>query len=140
MVAYQPGNAANIAAAATTSQTSFPSHSGPIALIAARLPASSRPTTPCRMPTPKSNPSSTKNPIHSMVIRMNQNGITPLLSASPPLAPVSHSVLGRRDPLVLAGPGRSGGLGRQFPARVPQHEQQVHHPERQVQQHEYPQA
>ena len=44
MVAYQPGNAANMAAPATISQTSLPSHSGPIVLIAARRPASSRPT------------------------------------------------------------------------------------------------
>ena len=41
MVAYQPGNAAKIAAAATISQTSLPSHSGPIVLMAARRPASS---------------------------------------------------------------------------------------------------
>ncbi len=77
-MAYQAGNAANMAAAATISQTSLPSHSGPMVLMAARLLGSSRPTTPCRMPTPKSKPSSTKKPIHKMVIRMNQNGIMPL--------------------------------------------------------------
>ena len=33
-MAYQPGNAANIAATATISHTSLPSHSGPIELIA----------------------------------------------------------------------------------------------------------
>ena len=43
-MAYQPGNAANMAAPATISQTSLPSHSGPIVLMAARRPASSRPT------------------------------------------------------------------------------------------------
>ena len=37
-MAYQPGNAANMAAPATISQTSLPSHSGPIVLIAARRP------------------------------------------------------------------------------------------------------
>ena len=62
MVAYQPGNAANIAAPATISQTSLPSHSGPIVLIAARRPASSPPTALCSMPTPKSNPSRMKKP------------------------------------------------------------------------------
>ena len=36
MVAYQPGNAANIAAPATISQTSLPSHTGPMVLIATR--------------------------------------------------------------------------------------------------------
>ena len=64
IVAYQPGKAANMAAPATISQTSLPSHSGPIVLIAARRPASSRPTALCSMPTPKSNPSKMKNPVH----------------------------------------------------------------------------
>ncbi len=73
MVAYQPGNAANIAAPATISQTSLPSQSGPIVLIAARRPASSRPTTACSMPTPKSKPSRTKNPVHTTAISKNQN-------------------------------------------------------------------
>ena len=74
MVAYQPGNAANIAAAATISQTSLPSHSGPMVLIAARRPASSLPTMPCSMPTPKSKPSRMKKPVHKMAMTMNQNG------------------------------------------------------------------
>src|SRR3954451_12836942 len=72
MVAYHPGNAANVPAAATTSQTSLPSQSGPMVAITARRPASSRPTTPCSMPTPKSNPSRTKNPTHSTVRTRNQ--------------------------------------------------------------------
>ena len=84
MVAYQPGKAANMAAPATISQTSLPSHSGPIVLIAARRSASSRPTTLCSMPTPKSNPSRMKNPVHKIAMTMNQNGtkalIRPLLS------------------------------------------------------------
>ncbi len=74
MVAYQPGNAANMPAPATISQTSLPSHSGPIVLIAARRPASSRPTRLCSMPTPKSNPSRTKNPVHKTAMMMYQNG------------------------------------------------------------------
>ena len=82
MVAYQPGNAANMAAAATISQTSLPSQSGPIVLMAARRPASSRPTTLCSMPTPKSNPSRTKNPVHRIAMMMNQNGTKLLIGAS----------------------------------------------------------
>ena len=74
MVAYQPGNAANMPAPATISQTSLPSHSGPIVLIAARRPASPVPTTLCSMPTPKSNPSRMKNPVQKNAMTMNQNG------------------------------------------------------------------
>ena len=74
MVAYQPGKAANIAAPATMSQTSLPSHSGPIVLMAARRSASSVPTTSCSMPTPKSKPSRTKKPVHKTAMTMNQNG------------------------------------------------------------------
>src|SRR3954465_8672031 len=36
MVAYHPGNAANVPAAATTSQTSLPSQSGPMVAIPGR--------------------------------------------------------------------------------------------------------
>ena len=36
IVAYQPGNAANVAAPATTSHTSLPSQNGPIVLSATR--------------------------------------------------------------------------------------------------------
>src|SRR5262252_6270540 len=129
MVAYQPGNAAKIAAAATISQTSLPSHSGPIVLIAARRPASSRPTAVCSMPTPKSNPSRTKNPVHKMVMTMNQNG-TSLIAG----------------PLVLDGGhghvrvGAAGGRGRQSPAGVPQHQDQVDGAEGPVEQDEDHQA
>src|SRR6266566_8583010 len=82
MVAYQPGKAANIPAPATISQTSLPSHSGPIVLIAARRSASSLPTTLCSMPTPKSNPSRMKNPVHSTAMRTNQNGTSVLMATS----------------------------------------------------------
>ena len=78
-MAYQPGNAANMAAPATISQTSLPSHSGPIVLMAARRPASSVPITLCSMPTPKSNPSRMKNPVHKMAMMMYQNGMRLLI-------------------------------------------------------------
>ena len=45
---------------------------GPIVPIATRGPSSSRPTTPCSMPTPKSKPSSTMKPVHSTAMTMNQ--------------------------------------------------------------------
>jgi hypothetical protein len=60
MVAYQAGNAAKVAPAATTSQTSLPSHTGPIVSITAWRSSSSRPIAGASMPTPKSKPSSTK--------------------------------------------------------------------------------
>ena len=82
MVAYQPGNAANMPAPATISQTSLPSHSGPMVLMAARRPASSVPISPCSMPTPKSNPSRMKKPVHSTAMTMYQNG-TRLLIVAP---------------------------------------------------------
>ena len=65
MVAYQPGKAANIAAPATMSHTSLPSHSGPIESIASWRSASFLPRTACSIPTPKSKPSSTKNPVQN---------------------------------------------------------------------------
>ena len=81
MVAYQPGNAANMLAPATISQTSLPSHSGPIVLMAARRPASSWPTTLCSMPTPKSNPSRMKKPVHRTAMTMNQNGMRAIVTS-----------------------------------------------------------
>ena len=98
MVAYQPGNAANMAAPATISQTSLPSHSGPIVLMAARRPASSLPTTPCSMPTPKSKPSRTKKPVHRTVMTMNQNGTSF----------IATSILDGRDRRVRVGLGARG--------------------------------
>ena len=71
-MAYQAGNAANMAAPATTSQTSLPSQSGPIELIATRRSTSSRPTKRCSAPTPKSNPSSTKKPVQKTATMTNQ--------------------------------------------------------------------
>src|SRR4249920_1647683 len=82
MVAYQPGNAANMPAPATISQTSLPSHNGPIVLMAARRPASSVPITLCSIPTPKSNPSRMKKPVHKMAMMMYQNGMRLLIVTS----------------------------------------------------------
>src|SRR5262249_56494987 len=110
----QAGPAARAAAAAPLSEPSLPAHSGPSVLIAARRPASSRPTAVCSMPTPKSNPSRTKNPVHKMVMTMNQNGT---------------SLIAR--PLVLDGGhghvrvGAAGRRGRQSPAGGPQHQDQA---------------
>ena len=72
IVAYQPGNAANIDAPATISHTSLPSHQGPIVLIATRRSVSLRPMNMCSAPTPKSNPSSTKKPTQKTAMMMNQ--------------------------------------------------------------------
>ena len=72
IVAYQPGNAANIDAPATISHTSLPSHQGPIVLITTRRPVSVLPITRCSAPTPKSNPSSTKKPTQRIAMMTNQ--------------------------------------------------------------------
>ena len=72
-MAYQPGKAANVAPPATISHTSLPSHTGPIVLIKTRLSVSSLARNGSSVPTPKSNPSSTKYPIHRIAISANQN-------------------------------------------------------------------
>ncbi len=72
IVAYHPGNAANIDAPATINHTSFPSHHGPIVLIRTRRSVSDLPISMCRAPTPKSNPSSTKKPTQRVAMMMNQ--------------------------------------------------------------------
>ncbi len=59
-------------APATISQTSLPSHHGPIVLSACLRSASVRPTIVCSMPTPKSKPSNTKNPVQKMLTITNQ--------------------------------------------------------------------
>src|ERR1700719_749407 len=71
MLAYQTGKAAKVAPAATISQTSLPSQTGPMAFRQSRRSSSSRPMTRLSMPTPKSKPSSTKYPVHSTPIRAN---------------------------------------------------------------------
>src|SRR6266700_6308810 len=72
MEAYQSGKAAKVAPPAVSNHTSLPSQTGPIVLTIVRRSASSRPSTGSRMPTPKSNPSSTKYPDHRIAMRMNQ--------------------------------------------------------------------
>src|SRR5262252_278300 len=118
-VAYQPGKAAKVAAPATISHTSLPSHSGPIVLITVRRPASSRPTMLCSMPTPRSNPSSTKNPVHSTVMRMNQNWASVMAAVSP--QSVQHR--GHAGVRFAGRPGQ-GRVRLGFAARVAQHEHQ----------------
>ncbi len=84
-LAYQLGKAANIDAPATISQTSLPSQNGPIELMATRRSVSVRPTTLCRAPTPKSNPSRTKKPVQKNATITNQTVgrvIGPVLSTS----------------------------------------------------------
>src|SRR3954467_1528898 len=92
MVAYQPGKAAKVAAVATMSQTSLPSHTGAMVERTARRPGSSRPTTPCSIPTPKSNPSSRRNPAQSTVRTRNQKATR-----------VMGTFLGRSGPLRRIG-------------------------------------
>ena len=55
--AYQPGNAAKVAATATITQTSLPSHTGPMVLIMTRRSALSCASSGSSIPTPKSKPS-----------------------------------------------------------------------------------
>ena len=66
------GNAANVAPPAVISHTSLPSHIGPIVWISARRSLRVLATVRMSIPTPKSKPSSTKNPIHRTAMRMNQ--------------------------------------------------------------------
>src|SRR6266516_2856327 len=119
MVAYQPGKAAKMAAPATISHTSLPSHSGPIVLITVRRPASSRPMIPCSMPTPRSNPSSAKKPVHSTAMRMNQNWASVIAASPQSVEHRGHAGLG------FTGRRREGRVGAELAARVPQHEHQV---------------
>src|SRR5215472_7734696 len=128
IVAYQPGNAANMAAPAQISHTSLPSHSGPIVLMAARRPESLLAMTPCSMPTPKSNPSRMKNPVHKIAMTMNQNGTSALIVAS---------VLDRRDGFVRV---HGGWRWRQLLARVLQHQEEIDGAERGIQRDEADQA
>src|SRR5262245_6722616 len=107
----------------TISHTSLPSQNGPIVLIATRLSMSVCPTKRCRIPTPKSNPSSTKKPVQNTATTENQK--TSRLIAA---ALVRQ---GRRP-----GAGRLvGGLVRlklETTACVAQHEKARHDPEHDV--------
>src|SRR4051794_3284204 len=107
-VAYQPGKAANIAAAATTSQTSLPSHRGPIESTASWRSSSDRPTAVCSMPTPKSKPSSTKNPVHSSATRTNQTTARPM--SAPSVRHRADASVGRRLHDGVGGLGTTAGV------------------------------
>ncbi len=81
-VAYQPGNAANMAAPLVISHTSLPSQTGPMVLRAVRRWISGSPVPKCAkgaisMPTPKSNPSRMKNPRNSTAMTANHNSWSP---------------------------------------------------------------
>src|SRR5687768_2479113 len=123
MVAYQPGNAANVPATATMSQTSLPSHTGAIVEMTERRPGSSLPTAPCSMPTPKSNPARTKKPTHSTARARNQKATRVM---GPFLGRTRHSgarrSVGRRQLrlLLLAGPRR--GVVGELPAGEARHQ------------------
>src|SRR4051794_1545213 len=96
------------------SHTSLPSHSGPIVAMAARRPASSLPTTPCSIPTPRSKPSSTKKPVQRMAMTANQT-VSSGMSTS-----VRHGW--HADGLVHLGRGRR----RDLATSVLHHELDVH--------------
>src|SRR3954463_2709459 len=122
IVAYQAGKAANIAAPATISQTSLPSQNGPIALSAASRSRASRPTMVCSTPTPKSKPSSTKNPVQKKATTPNQK-----LSSD-----------------MSVGEGRDGfarflALGQPAPG-IAQHQHDLGDPERRVERGEHADA
>src|SRR5215204_50045 len=129
MVAYQPGKAANMPAAATISQTSLPSHSGPMAPSAFRRPWSSRPTRPWSMPTPKSNPSSTRNPVQNTTRTMNQK-LTRVMVTS-----VGEVEGGWR----VFGWGRVG-FGSKLLTGEMGHQQEVDHAQGRVEQDEHAEA
>src|SRR4051812_45798051 len=122
-VAYQAGNAANIAAPATISHTSLPSQNGPMALRARRRPSSSRPTAVCSTPTPKSNPSSTKNPVQNTATTTNHSVSSDM------------SVGERRH-----RGARLGHLGRQLAPGVAQHQHEIRDAQRHEQQREHAEA
>src|SRR5262249_41579039 len=73
IVPYQAGKAAKVAPPATTSHVSFPSQTGPIVSSIVFRSSSSRGTNGSNMPTPKSKPSSRKEPAQSTPMRRNQN-------------------------------------------------------------------
>src|ERR671911_1777650 len=98
-------------APATISHTSLPSHSGPIVLMASRRSSSLFPTMPWSIPTPKSKPSRTRNPVHNTAMAMNQNVCMP--------APLSDSVGHRGHRRLALFRWLSGG---ELPPRVPHHE------------------
>ncbi len=77
-MAYQFGKAAKVAPPATSSHTSLPSHTGPMVLIITRRSTSDFPITGRSIPTPKSNPSSTKYPDQRTAMIRNQKISSPV--------------------------------------------------------------
>jgi hypothetical protein len=75
-------------------------------------------------PSPASNPSRMKKPVHKTAITMNQNGTRLFIVTSIP---------DRRYGQVHVG---LGARGRELFARVPPHQEQVHGAERAIQQDE----
>src|SRR4029077_3470533 len=88
--------------------------------------------TACSMPTPKSNPSSTKKPVHSTAMTMNQNWVSDM-----PALLVPHR--GHRDVGGIS-PVRRAGQWLQVPPRVAQHQEQVQEGEGHIYQYENHQA
>src|ERR1700757_3882313 len=112
-VAYQPGNAANIAAPATISQTSLPSQTGPMVLrIARRLiprsPEPMRANGSINMPTPKSKPSRMKKPRNSTAMTPNHNSWSPTGQL---LSPISRHQYAKDRGATSSSPGAGGGAG-----------------------------
>src|SRR5215831_6068989 len=118
MDAYHAGKAAKVEAPATISQTSLPSQNGPMALIATRCSVSVRPTKRWSAPTPKSNPSSTMNPVQNTATTMNQK-ICILVGSS-----VGQGWFAHRRGLSV---GRRRGFlfGRKVAVRVAEHQNEV---------------
>src|SRR5689334_23424148 len=132
MVAYQPGNAANIPAPATISHTSLPSQTGAMVPSTVSRAASVRPRTPCSMPTPKSKPSRTRKPTHTTAMTMNQNSTRDIAASVGELEDVGAL------PLLVGG--RLILTGIQLPAGIPRHEPPVEHREDGVEDDEDDQA
>src|SRR5699024_7852559 len=66
---------ANIAPPAVINHTSLASQNGPIVLIYTCFSLSVLPKKRATVPTPKSKPSKTKNPMNNIVIKINQNSL-----------------------------------------------------------------
>src|SRR6516162_1876522 len=110
MVAYQPGKAAKMPAAATMSHTSLASQNGPIVLMATRRSRSVRPTKEWSAPTPRSKPSRMKKPVQKVATTMYQKICSP----------ISHlSVRQDRDTVGFFLWLTGGGFLRFFAERLP---------------------
>src|SRR5215218_9067260 len=106
-----------------TSQTSLPSHTGPTVSSIVRRSSSSRATNGSSMPTPKSNPSSTKYVAQKTPIRQNQK--TSSVTAPPSLREHRRALLGD---------------DRRVDAREAAHQDEVEHGEHRVEEQERAEA